>query len=86
MKNLIVIQEKNLEDNEHTVIGVADSLDKANKIIKQYYGEYKIISYINNNPILYSKVEYSMILELKGISGEPYEVEVFLEWFTLNEL
>lgn len=82
MKNLIVIQEIDLEDKEQIVVGVADSLENAEKIISDYYGEHKEISYTD---IRDSNLEYSKVLEMKGAFEEPYQVMVWLEWFTLNE-
>ena len=81
MKVLLVIHEKDLNDKEQIVIGVADSVENAEKIINEYYGEYKEISY---NDIRDSNLEYSKVLEVKGAFEEPYRVEIWLEWFQLN--
>lgn len=78
---LLVIHEKDLVDKEQIVVGVADSVENAEKIINEYYGEYKEISY---NDILDSNLEYSKVLEVKGAFEEPYRVEIRLEWFQLN--
>ena len=81
MKKLIVIHEKDLDDKEQIVVGVADSVENAEKIINEYYGEHKELSY---NDIRDSNLEYSKVLEVKEVSGEPYKVEIWLEWFELN--
>lgn len=81
MKYLLVIHEKDLIDNEQIVIGVADSVENAEKIINEYYGEHKEISH---NDIRDSNLEYSKVLEVKGAFEEPYRVEIGLEWFILN--
>ena len=47
MKMLLVIHEKDLDDKEQIVVGVADSVENAEKIINEYYGEHKEISYID---------------------------------------
>lgn len=81
MKMLLVIHEKDLDDKEQIVVGVADSVENAEKIVNEYYGEYKEISY---NDIRDSNLEYSKVLEVKGAFEEPYRVEIWLEWFRLN--
>lgn len=81
MKMLLVIHEKDLDDKEQIVVGVADSVENAEKIINEYYGEYKEISY---NDIRDSNLEYSKVLEVKGAFEEPYRVKIWLEWFQLN--
>lgn len=78
---ILVIHEKDLDDQEESVIGVADSVENAEKIINEYYGKFQGISF---NNIQHSNLEYSKILEVKDFSGEPYKVEIFLEWFRLN--
>jgi hypothetical protein len=81
MGSLIVIHEKDHEDKEQSVIGVADTVANANKLIDQYYGQYEQVSF---NDIRDSNLEYSKVLRLSGAFGQPYEVTVTLEWFALN--
>ena len=83
MVNTLVIHELDLDDDENSVIGIADSVENAEKIINEYYGEYKQISYTD---IRDSNLEYSKILEVKGAFNDTYEVEVWLEWFELNKV
>lgn len=78
---LLVIHEKDLDNKEQIVVGVADSVKNAEKLINEYYGEYKEINY---NDIRDSNLEYSKVLEVKGAFEEPYQVEIWLEWFQLN--
>lgn len=78
---LLVIHEKDLDDKEKIVVGVADSVENAEKIINEYYGELKELSF---NDIRDSNLEYSKVLEVKRAFGEPYKVEICLEWFELN--
>lgn len=80
---ILVIHEKDLNDKEQIVIGVADSVKNAERIINEYYGEHKEISY---NDIRDSNLEYSKVLEVKGAFGEPYRVKIWLEWFELNHI
>jgi hypothetical protein len=85
MKNtesIVVIHEKDLEDNEQIVIGVADSVESAERIIDEYYGEYEQIIY---RDIRDSNIEYSKVLEVKSAFGSS-RVEIWLEWFSLNSL
>lgn len=81
MKMLLVIHEKGLDDKEQIVVGVADSVENAEKIIEEYYGEYKEISY---KDIRECNLEYSKVLEVEGAFEETYRVEIWLEWFRLN--
>lgn len=81
MKMVLVIHEKDLDDKEQIVVGVADSIENAELLIKGYYGEYKEISF---NNIQDSNLEYSKTLEVKDAFGEPYKVEIWFEWFRLN--
>lgn len=78
---LLVIHEKDLDDKEQIVVGVSDSVENAEKIINEYYGEHKELSY---NDIRDSNLEYSKVLEVKGAFGASYKVEIWLEWFELN--
>ena len=78
---LLVIHEKDLDDKEQIVVGVANSVENAEKIINEYYGEHKEISH---NDIRESNLEYSKVLEVKGCFEEPYKVEIWLELFELN--
>lgn len=83
--NVIVIHEKDHEDKEESVIGVADSIENAEKIIEEYYGkgQYKEISF---NDIRDSMLEYSKILEIMWHKSPPTRVTITLEWFSLNEI
>jgi len=80
---LIVIHEKDHDDEEEIVIGVADCLEKANAMIKEYYRDYEEISF---NDIRDSTLENSRVLHLSHKNGNDYYVTVTLEWFVLNEL
>tara|TARA_R110000787_G_scaffold196391_2_gene307720 strand:- start:1596 stop:1850 length:255 start_codon:yes stop_codon:yes gene_type:complete len=82
--NLIVIHEKDHEDNEESVIGVADSVKSAESIIEKYYGKdnYTEVSF---NDIRDSNLEYSKVIELKWHKSEPTKVTLTLEWFSLNK-
>lgn len=79
--DLIVIHEQDLQDKEQDVIGVCSSIENAEKLIKEYYGEFIEIS---KQDIRDSTLEYSKILEIKGIDEETYRVKITLQWFSLN--
>jgi hypothetical protein len=78
---ILVIRERDLEDRELTIIGVADSVENAEKVIKEYYGDYEVIGFRN---IQDSNMEYCKTLEVEGIQGKSHRVDVTLEWFELN--
>lgn len=79
--DLIVIHEQDLQDKEQDVIGVCSSVENAELLINEYYGEFVEIS---KQDIRDSALEYSKILEVKGINEEPYRVKITLQWFSLN--
>jgi len=79
--NTLVIHEMDLDDEEKTVIGLADSIENAEAVISTYYGEYKEISF---RDIRDSMLEYEKVLEIKDHLNEPYRVKVWLEWFEIN--
>ena len=82
--NLIVIHEKDHEDNEQIVIGVADSVKNAEIIIDDYYGKENYTEVFFND-IRDSGLEYSRVIEIKWFESEPTKVTLTLQWFTLNE-
>jgi hypothetical protein len=83
MKQVLVIHEKDLDDDEQSVIGVADSVKSAEKVIREYYGDYKEL---NHRDVRDSSIEYLKWLEVKDHLNEPYTVRVSLQWFTVNEI
>lgn len=83
MKNIAVIYELVNEFGGAEVIGVVDTLEKAEEIIKEYYGEHKVLSHQN---IREGNIEYSKLLEVKDHEQNLYKVKIYLEWFTLNSL
>ena len=81
-QQILVIHEVDHDDDAHSVVGVADSVENAQKVIDEYYGEYKEISF---KDIRDSSIEWEKTLELEGAFKKPYRVTVWLEWYTLNE-
>ena len=82
--NLIVIQEKDHEDGEERIIGVADSVKNAEGIIEEHYGKGNYIE-VAYRDIRDSTIEYIKIIEIKWHKSEPTKVTLTLEWFRLNE-
>jgi len=84
--NILVIYERDHEDDEKIVIGVAESVEIAEKMIKEYYGEENYTE-ISKTDIRDSSLEYSKVLELNHVYLlNTYKVTITLEWFKLNEL
>lgn len=85
--NILVIHEKDHDDGEQIVIGVADSIDMAEDMIKEYYGEGQYTELFTQD-IRDSFLEYSKLLEIKAFSDiyDAYRVTITLQWFKLNEL
>jgi hypothetical protein len=81
--NILVIHEYDYNDKETDVIGVANSISKAEEIINNYYGSPKEIK---KTDIRDSTLEYSKILEVLDHKNEPYKVKITLEWFELNDI
>ena len=82
--NLIVIHERDHDDNDKSVIGVADSVKNAESIIEEYYGKanYTEVSF---NDIRDSNLEYSKVIEIKYEHFKTSLATLTLEWFTLNK-
>ena len=85
LTNLLVIHERDHDDHENIIIGVADGIENAELMIEEYYGieNYTEIAY---NEIRDSNLEYDKVLEIAGPHNSTYRVTVTLEWFYLNEI
>jgi hypothetical protein len=84
MKKVIVIHELDHDDDESSVVGVADSLDNAESIIDDFYGKgnYKEISF---RDIRESNLQYSKVIEVTYPVGGITRYTLTLEWFVINE-
>jgi len=80
---VLVIQERDLDDQERSVIGVATSIVEAEDLIDEYYRDYREISF---RDIRDSNLEYSKVIELDylTVSEKTYRCEITLKWFELN--
>lgn len=79
----LVIYQKDLNKENTTVIGIADTVTIAESMINEHFGSYKVISH---RDIRDSSLEYSKVLKVEAHNGTSYLVEIWLEWFTVNSL
>ena len=84
MKMILVIHEKDHEDNETDIIGVAESIERAQIMIDTYYGEYEELEFKDLRD--YDDFQWSKRLRVGAPSDTKYEVTVTLEWFCINYL
>ena len=69
--------QRRLDDAD--VIGVAETIEIAKEMIKQYYGEYKIISF---RDVRDSGIEFDMCIQPK----DEFEYNVTVMDFNLNQI
>lgn len=87
MNNIIyVLIEQDLKDNEIIVIGVSDSVENANLVFHNYYGDFEVINYndIRDSGLVWEKtikVEY----KYPKRKTEFINYKVTLQWFELNK-
>ena len=84
---IFVLTEKDLADEEISVIGVADSVENAQKVMDKYYGEYKLLNY---RDIRDSGIEWEKTIEIEykypKHKSDFCKYEVTLQWLELNKL
>jgi len=84
--NLLVIHEKDHDDDVKSVIGIATSVYMADLMIEEYYGK-ENIKEISKDDIRDSNLEYSKLLEISGLPlNRTYRVTITLEWFELDKV
>jgi len=83
MGMVLVIHERDSQDEEHCIIGVASGSDKANELLKEYYGKFKELSF---HDIRDSNIEWSKTLEVLDHKGTPYKVFIWTEWFEIDKI
>ena len=81
--NLLTIIELDLDCLDTDVIGIADSVEAAEKMIDKYYGDHKVVKVINIDEYGY---EYKKRIEVLDHNGDPYEAMLTLQWMKLNEV
>ena len=79
---VMVINERDTEDNETRVIGVASDRENALRIIKEYYGEESIMSYFRD--VRDSGIDFTAVVEVPGDLGGKYSICV--EDFYINTI
>lgn len=83
MKNVLVINEKDLNDGEVSTVGVVTSVEEANRLILEYYGPHEVVY---KRVIQDSSLECERKIKLWcGLGVRYYEVFIWTEWFTLNK-
>lgn len=82
---VLLIHEVDLEFREQMVIGVADSIKNADKMINKYYGEHEATSWEH---IGKPNLEYVKTIKVKDWNtiGETYKYDIWLERFKLNKI
>jgi len=83
MNQVLVIHERDAETEETFVLGVASNSNKANDILKEYYGDFKELSF---HDIRDSNLEWSKILDVFDHKGNPHKVFVWTEWFDIDKI
>lgn len=83
MKELYVIQEKDLQDGETDILGVADSMDNVEVMLKKYYGDYTEDSPFED--ILDNGMVFKKIIKVKyGVI--EYRHKIIVRWFAINQI
>lgn len=76
--NVLVISE--VDYNNSNVIGVIDSMDKLNAILRGYFGEHEIIEQKDVDQFTSVKVN------AEGLSGKIETTDLWIEPFKINEV
>lgn len=76
----IVITERDPHDAEEDVIGIADTVEIANKMLLSYYGEYTVLATFDyDNP----EIEYCAIIAIDGFNRR---VHITFRWVAYNQI
>lgn len=82
MQVVYVIQERDLDDNVETVIGVASTADRAKQMVGEYYGgKFRTLEHRDTSD---DGMEFSSKLEVYDHKNEPYEVWVWANWYEVD--
>ena len=76
-----VLLEKDPEDGQTIVIGVSDSTWNADKLMSDYYKDFKVVEYTD---VRDSSIEWIKIIELSDPSGNIYYYNLTLLSFRVN--
>lgn len=82
MKQLFVIHEKNLQDGETDILGVADSMDNVEVMLKKYYG-----NYTDETPFedIWDGMLLWKVINVKDRDKE-FRYRINVRWFAINEI
>lgn len=83
MKIVYVIMERDLDDNEDTIIGVASTVDRAKQMVGEYFGGKLRI--LEHRDIRDGGMEFSSKLEVYDHENHPYEVWVWANSYLVDE-
>ena len=82
MDNVVyVLHERDLQNNSIDILGVATSLEDADRMMQGYYGFFKLVEF---RDVRDSGIEWVKRITLEGAFG--YEYEVTLMDFSLNSI
>jgi hypothetical protein len=82
---ILLIHGRDHDDNTSFIIGAADSVEKAEKMIEEYFGEgeYRVIS---KDDAREGGLESISVIECSEFLGSKSVHTVILEWGILNKL
>jgi hypothetical protein len=84
MQVVYTIREYDHDDQEFSIIGVADSLESVDDMIEQYYGKRKEL--IKKEDIRDSGVEFISHYSIKCPQFGDYKVNILVESFNINKI
>lgn len=80
---IFVIHEEDEDGTGQSVIGLASSLETADKMILEYFGGFKVISF---RDIRDSSLEWEKTIEVSSFDNSKYKVRVWVETFTIDTI
>ena len=81
MDAVYVLIERDLADDDVTVVGVVDSVENSEKFMGEYYGSYELLKH---EDIRDSGIEWVKTINIE-FDNTVFSLEVSLEWFELNK-
>ena len=80
-EEVFVLSEYDPADGQTIVIGVVDSWENADKLMSDYYNDFKVVKY---QDIRDSGIEWKKNIELSDIAGNTYYYNCTLQSFRVN--
>jgi hypothetical protein len=81
LNKVFVLTERDPEDGQILIIGVADSLENADKLMLDYYRQFTVTRF---KDVRDSGIEWYKDVELTDINGYTYKYTCTLQSFTIN--